>query len=222
MVKVFGKQFRSDTKDKVCIQKKSAHRQEVKFKCQPKKDKSTKPNPSTSSASSKTSNDAATVHQALVDKVTSDQKYLLKLKGFLKDDLKKLLNAYQIPYKTSLRKDQLNDILVKSLKEDICIKDENAIPAKLIIILNSPDKGKGKQKGKKSKEACTSSECKDNQDNFCAVCNREYVIDEEWIACDMCNRWLDRDCAGLREEDACCVIGNKKVTFVTSGPTPTE
>ena len=49
----------------------------------------------------------------------------------------------------------------------------------------------------KPKKKSKAEEFTDEPDHRCPKCNKLYVEDETWIACDLCDRWFDPICAGL-------------------------
>ena len=64
-------------------------------------------------------------------------------------------------------------------------------------VLEVPEKLSRSVEAKKTKEKAKAHSKK----FYCPICQREYKKDEDWIACDICDNWLDRACAGLTEED---------------------
>jgi hypothetical protein len=75
-----------------------------------------------------------------------------------------------------------------------------AMPKKLKDILcnHTAEKGKWKKSGKGKEEADAGT----HNAYYCAVCHQEYKDGSDWIACDICDEWLDREYAGLLKEEA--------------------
>jgi hypothetical protein len=76
-----------------------------------------------------------------------------------------------------------------------------------ILAMDATSKRKGKRKGKgkgKKKQKSDFCELDKDLDNICSMCDLEYddnEIDEEWIECSHCCRWMHSKCSGLTKDE---------------------
>lgn len=106
-VNVFGKQFKIDTRDKLRLQKKKAHRKHISQGCPENTKKRCLSAPEARSAPCQHNNDISDLHQKLQSQLLRNTKFFLQTgcHNITKKDLQEMCKAYALPFKQSLRKD---------------------------------------------------------------------------------------------------------------------
>jgi len=167
----------------------------------------------------------------LKSELMQNRKYLNE-HSFTKKDLILICQQYKIKVSAQQMKDEIINVLVKGIldsvslhshEEETPIDDEQPGPSG-INPLSAPEplsptntdstapvpekrkrkqtkskvKGKGKGKGKGKKKTT------DDNDEYCANCNKAYMEGEDWICCDLCSLWYHRQCANLEDESEWC------------------
>lgn len=192
---VCHKQFLKDTKDRLNVMKKKAHREEIKKKAEKRK---SAVGISIGDIITDTSDKKETSHLKLKLNCIENEKFFSS-REFTKQKLGQLCSAYDVPFEKSMKKQEM----ASKLREKI-ISCDNVLHPELLSAevteplpssskrkrANVPSKGKGKGKGKKTAV----------HKYYCKICKEEYVEGEEWIQCDECNEWLHRTCDDIPDD----------------------
>lgn len=193
---VCHKQFLKDTKDRLNITKKKAHRDEIQKRVEKRKAEIPI---SMKDIHSDKSEEKETSHMKLKINCVENENFLCS-RSFTKAKLMDLCRAYGVHCTSKMTK----PVIAKELHQKIITSDKMFRPESVSIdILPStstesaipkrqkvPGKGKGKGKGRKKSETTY----------MCRVCSETYVDGEEWIQCDDCNTWLHRTCEDIIDE----------------------
>ena len=197
---VSHKQLLKDTRDRLNLEKKKAHREEISKK---KEKRKAEVNISMKDILNDMSEKKESSHLKL--KVNSmSSKDFLSNKDFTKNDLFRLCGAYGVPYTVSMKKEDIASALRQQIVTVSCMVNVDALAGSVAQPSTSqefhekpkkrrtraPYKGKGKGKGKSSVKKY-----------YCKVCKEEYMEDEEWICCDDCENWYHRMCGGDLSDD---------------------
>ncbi|XP_060601957.1 uncharacterized protein LOC132755166 [Ruditapes philippinarum] len=192
---VCHKQLLIDTKDRLNVLKKKAHREEIQKKTEKRKSEIDLSLKDIVSDISQNKNNS---HMKLKLNCMSNENYLTG-REFTNVELMKLCSAYGVLFTKNMKKKDLAENLRKSIISSDKIMNPELLSADVSLPSisgatrkRSKTPGKGKGKGKSKKAAI--------KKYFCKICSEEYLDGEEWIQCDSCNNWLHRSCEEISDD----------------------
>ena len=196
-LKVNQKQFLKDTKSYLNVKKKKSHREEIKSKSVNKK---TDEKLNMQSIETDNSVNKERSHLRLKLNCLENDNFLART-AFLKKDLTKLCDAYNVKYSQNMKKDTLAMTLREKILQSEHMINCDIFQQPMCSASQEPPPKKPKRSKSKSKKKSVRKRKSLETEYFCGKCGIVYNDGEEWIQCDICESWYHRACTDLQNDE---------------------